>query len=249
MPILNAVPTAFTIALAELPKSQPGLFDAFARSGPMARFILLLLLAFSLVSWALLVWKLLQLRKVEHHNRRFLDAFHRSKRFSEVNATAGQAGASPLLGLFQAGYAEIDTQVKAAEIAGTGAAEPRRFRVRSLDSVERSLRRAMAAEIETLTRGVSFLATTASATPFIGLFGTVWGIMGAFNEIGLTGSTSLDTIAPGISEALINTAAGLAAAIPALISYNYLGSRMKRLKARMEDFLQEFLNLTERNFT
>lgn len=250
MPISPLAVPVWTIGLAQAPSSQPGLFDAFARSGPMARFVLFILVVFSLVSWAVLVWKLLQLRRVEQHNRRFLDAFHRSKRFSEVNAAAGQAGASPLLGLFQAGYAEIDTQVKTAESASSApTGESRRFRVRSLDSVERSLRRAMAAEIETLTRGVSFLATTASATPFIGLFGTVWGIMGAFNEIGLTHSTSLDTIAPGISEALINTAAGLAAAIPALISYNYLGARLKRLKARMEDFLQEFLNLTERNFT
>ena len=100
-----------------------------------------------------------------------------------------------------------------------------------------------------LSRGTAFLATTASAAPFIGLFGTVWGIMVAFNEIGVTGSTSITAVAPGIAEALVNTAAGLVAAIPALVGFNYYGSRLRDMRAQMQDFILEFMNLTERNFT
>jgi biopolymer transport protein TolQ len=229
------------------PAAEPGVVEFFLRSGPMAKVVLFVLLAFSVGSWAVMLWKLLQLRRADRHSAVFLDAFRRSKRFSEVTALAARVHASPLLGVFQAGYAEIDSQVKSAESAA--GAEARRYRVRSMTSVERSLRRALSAELAELSRASQFLATTAAATPFIGLFGTVWGIMVSFNQIGLTGSTSLDTIAPGIAEALVNTAAGLAAAIPALIGYNYFAGRLRRMRGRMEDFAQEFLNLTERNFT
>jgi biopolymer transport protein TolQ len=227
--------------------AEPSLVDFFLRSGPMAKAVLFVLACFSLGSWAVMLWKLAQLRRADRASAVFLDAFHRSKRFSEVTALAPRVHASPLLGVFQAGYAEIDSQIKGADPAAAG--DARRYRVRSVTSVERSLRRALAAELAELSRANGFLATTAAATPFIGLFGTVWGIMVSFQEIGLTGSTSLDTIAPGIAEALINTAAGLAAAIPALIGYNYFASRLRRLRGRLEDFAQEFLNLTERNFT
>jgi biopolymer transport protein TolQ len=107
----------------------------------------------------------------------------------------------------------------------------------------------MAVELQLLAKGTPFLATTAAASPFIGLFGTVWGIMVAFNDIGATGSTSIVAVAPGIAEALVNTAAGLAAAIPALVGYNYFGTRLRALRSEMDDFILEFMNLTERNFT
>jgi biopolymer transport protein TolQ len=148
--------------------------------------------------------------------------------------------------LFQAGYAEIDAQVKAH---GEGQTPAQRFRIKSLEGVERSLRRAAGVEMQLLSRGTHFLATTAAATPFIGLFGTVWGIMRAFTDIGLSGSTSIVAVAPGIAEALVNTAAGLGAAIPALIGYNYLNNRLRRVRSEMEDFALEFVNLAERNFT
>lgn len=228
-------------------EAEPGIFTFFARSGPMAKVVLFILVAFSLGSWAVMLWKLVQLGRADRHSARFLEIFHRSKRFSEVNAAAPKVYASPLVAIFQAGYTEIDSQIKTGEAAAGG--DGPRYRVRSLASVERSLRRAVSSELTELARSAGFLATTAAATPFIGLFGTVWGIMVAFQEIGLTGSTSLDTIAPGIAEALINTAAGLAAAIPALVGYNYFANRLRRVRSRMEDFVFEFLNLTERNFT
>lgn len=224
-----------------------GLVEAFLSSGPMALFVLGSLALLSLGSWAVLIWKVLLIRRARGHSRRFLETFRNSKRFNEVSAATARVAASPLVGVFQAGYAEIDGQIRAQ--ADEPGAEKGRYRIRSLAGVERSLRRAIAVETQTLVRGASFLATTAAAAPFIGLFGTVWGIMRAFEDIGRTGSTSLVAVAPGIAEALVNTAAGLAAAIPALIGYNYLGGHFKRLRALMEDFALEFMNLSERNFT
>jgi biopolymer transport protein TolQ len=241
-----------------------GLLDAFSQAGPVAKLILGLLALLSLLSWAVILGKVVQLSRAEGQSERFLDAFHRSSRFSEVNAQAGKLHASPLVGIFQAGYAEIDSQIKhAREMAerpgdrrGGGGPMPAAsggaggdYRISSLSSLERSLARAVSVEVRGIARWTPLLATTAAAAPFIGLFGTVWGIMVAFRDIGATGSTSIVAVAPGISEALINTAAGLAAAIPALVGYNYFMNRIRRLKAAMEDFVLEFLNLAERNFT
>jgi biopolymer transport protein TolQ len=233
-------------ALAEgLPRPEgPGILDTFWMAGPMAKFVLAVLAGFSVLSWAVIVAKALQFRRADEHSRHFLDHFHRSTRFSEVSALAPRVRASPMVGIFQAGYAEIDAQMKTS-----GAVEDGPHRLRSVTALERSLQRAIHLEQAQIARWTSFLATTAAATPFIGLFGTVWGIMVAFHDIGVTGSTSITVVAPGIAEALVNTAAGLAAAIPALIAYNYFAARIRRLRVRMDDFALELLNLSERNFT
>ena len=225
----------------------PGLWELFLDATPVAKFILALLIAFSMGSWAVIITKTLQLRKAARQSESFLEIFRKSKRFSEVNTAARDHSASPLVGLFQAGYVEIDAQVKAMQ--QKSAEEQDRYRIRSMAGIERTLRRSLGVELGVLTRYTQFLATTAAATPFIGLFGTVWGIMQAFNDIGLTGSTSITAVAPGIAEALINTAAGLAAAIPALIGYNTLSTRLRLMKVELEDFVLEFVNLAERNFT
>jgi biopolymer transport protein TolQ len=244
-PTMNLGPL---LGLAQLTGGgSTGLAEAFARSGPMAGIVLASLVFLSVVSWAILLWKWVHIRRARRHSRKFLETFRASKRFSEVSAATARLATSPLVGVFQAGYAEIDGQIRAAGEAGAG--EHGKFRIRSLTGVERSLRRAVATETQILVRGAGFLATTAAAAPFIGLFGTVWGIMRAFEDIGRTGSTSLVAVAPGIAEALVNTAAGLAAAIPALVGYNYLGAQFKRLRGLMEDFALEFMNLAERNFT
>ncbi len=172
-------------------------------------------------------------------SKRFTASFRRAKRLADVQAATTQAAQSSLVGLFKAGYAEIEAQVVHAQNPQT---------IRSLDSVERSLLRASRIESARLSRYVPFLATTAAATPFIGLFGTVWGIMDSFASIGSMGTTSITAVAPGISEALINTAAGLFAAIPALLAYNHFVNRLRVARGEMEDFTLEFLNLTERNF-
>lgn len=236
---------AFCVAQT-IPTAGEGIFAAFSRSGPMAQAVLGLLAIFSMGSWAILIWKLVHLRRAGSQSHRFLEIFRGSKRFSEVSAATARVAASPLVGIFQAGYAEIDHQIRSQP---EDAANRGQYRIRSLTAVERTLRRALTGEMRGISRGAQFLGTTAAVTPFIGLFGTVWGIMRAFEDIGRTGSTSLVAVAPGIAEALINTAAGLGAAIPALIGYNYLGGRFKHMRQQMDDFALEFMNLTERNFT
>ena len=249
--LLSSTPLGALLAQVSLPAAgpeRPGIFDLFWQSGPMGKVIFGLLAVFSLVSWTIMIGKFFQLARSNRHTRAFLDTFRRSRKFSEVNAATSRHVASPMVGLFQAGYVEIDSQVKARreeESAGSGG----KYRIKSLAAVERSLRRALAIEVQLLTKGLPFLATTAAACPFIGLFGTVWGIMVAFSDIGTSGSTSIVAVAPGIADALVNTAAGLGAAVPALMGYNYFGARLRALRAEMEDFVLEFLNLTERNFT
>jgi biopolymer transport protein TolQ len=219
------------------------LLDAFQHSGWTGKFVLLILLTFSVLSWATMLMIGARFARARRASAEFLGSFRRSKRLSEVQNASLQLPASPLSGLFRAGFAEIEAQIQ--HPAGGG--EPNK--IRSLEGVERALQRAVRVETSRLTRMMPFLATTASATPFIGLFGTVWGIMGAFAVIGLSGTTSITAVAPGISEALINTAAGLFAAIPALIGYNFFLQRLRSARGEMEEFALEFLNLTERNFT
>jgi biopolymer transport protein TolQ len=215
------------------------LWTAFAHTGVVGKAVLGVLLIFSILSWAtmIIVWR--RFRRSQSASRRFVSVFRKAKRLVEVQSALVPLAHSALVGLFRAGYAEIEAQIAHAAGAQT---------IRSLDSVERSLVRAARIETARLSRFVPFLATTAAATPFIGLFGTVWGIMGSFANIGATASTSITAVAPGISEALINTAAGLFAAIPALIAYNYFVQQLRRARGEMEDFTLEFLNLTERNF-
>jgi biopolymer transport protein TolQ len=236
------------MAAAQEPAFSGGVRGLIATSGLTARLVLGLLLLFSLVSWAIILYKGLALHRAHSHSETFLEVFRKSSKFSEVNAVCSQLKASPLVGVFQAGYLEVNQQVRGA---GAGAQPPAGARptVRSLDSLTRSLARAATVESTRLERRLSFLATTASVTPFIGLFGTVWGIMVAFEDIGRMGSTNLAVVAPGISEALITTAMGLFAAIPAAVFFNFFSSRVKVLSAMMDDFALEFLNIVERNFT
>ena len=232
------------LALAQTPAFSGGIGGLLAHAGWTARFVLVLLLIFSLVSWAIILYKAAALSRARSQSDVFLDVFRRSAKFSEVNAVCPQLKASPLVGVFQAGYLEVNQQVR-----GGQAPAGQKPTVRSLESLSRSLARAAGVEITRLERRLSFLATTASVTPFVGLFGTVWGIMDSFAEIGRSGSSSLAVVAPGISEALITTAMGLFAAIPAAVFFNAFTSRVKVLSAMVDDFALEFLNIVERNFT
>ena len=239
MPILpllaQAPPQAF----------EGGVAGLVAQSGPVPRAVLALLLLFSLVSWAIIFYKGASLARARSQSATFLDIFRRSAKFSEVNAVCPQLKASPLVGVFQAGYLEVNQQVRGGATPAAGTKPT----VRSLESLSRSLARAAGVEVTRLERRLSFLATTASVTPFVGLFGTVWGIMDAFAEIGRMGSASLVVVAPGIAEALITTAMGLFAAIPAAVFFNVFTSRVKVLGSMVDDFALEFLNIVERNFT
>jgi biopolymer transport protein TolQ len=210
----------------------------------VARGVLVGLALFSFISWAIILYKGIVLRRAYGQSETFIEIFRKSSKFSEVSSVCIQLKASPLVGLFQAGYLEVNQQVRAG--GGNPAAKPT---VKSLEALSRALVRAATVEVTRLERRVSFLATTASVTPFVGLFGTVWGIMNAFEQIGRMGSASLAVVAPGISEALITTAAGLAAAIPAAVFYNFYTTRIKVLSSMMDDFALEFLSIVERNFT
>jgi len=219
----------------------------FTSAGPTAKAVLLVLAFFSLVSWAIIIGRIWSFSRAVSDSRAFLNHFRKSRKFADVLGICDKCEASPLVGIFRAGYAELDQQVKdGREVAP---ADTGRLFVKSLASIERALERAAGVEAARLTRGLSFLATTASATPFIGLFGTVMGIMIAFQQIAQKGSTSIVVVAPGIAEALINTAAGLVAAVPALIAYNNFGGKMRGARAEMRDFALEFMNLAERHFT
>jgi biopolymer transport protein TolQ len=224
-----------------------GPIGALSHIGGTARVVLLVLVIFSLVSWAIIIYKGVSLRRAYTQSQIFLQVFRKSSKFSEVNSVCLQLKASPLVGVFQAGYLEVNQQIRGGSQGSVAPAA--RPTVKSLDSLSRALARAATVEAMRLERRVSFLATTASVTPFIGLFGTVWGIMNAFEAIGRTGSANLAMVAPGIAEALITTAAGLAAAIPAAVFNNVYASRIRVLSSMMDDFAMEFLNIVERNFT
>lgn len=222
-----------------------------ANANWLAKSVLLILLLFSAVSWGIILFKTLQFRRGSRDSATFLQVFRKSTKFSEVQTICASVPASPLVGIFQAGYAELNTQLRSGRPDGESkpAAAAPRPTLRSLDAVDRALLRAQGVELAKLEHGLPFLATTASITPFIGLFGTVIGIMVAFTRIGAEGSTSLAVVAPGIAEALIATAAGLFAAVPAVYFYNSFTNRVKESAAQMDDFALEFLNISERNFT
>ncbi len=213
--------------------------------------VLMILLAFSAISWGIILYKTFVYRRAERQTATFLDVFRKSSKFSEVQSVCPQLHDSPLVGLFQSGYAELNAQLRQPPAGNPSkpAAPAGRPTLKSLDAVDRALLRAQTVELTKLERRVPFLATTASITPFIGLFGTVWGIMNSFQSIGAAGSTSLNVVAPGIADALVATAAGLFAAIPAVYFYNLFTQRVKEAAASMDDFSLEFLNICERNFT
>ena len=229
-----------------------GFFDLIKSSfaSPVSAFVLGGLILFSIVSWGIIFYKLWTFNRIQSQSSRFLEIFRRSTKFSEVQAVCQSLNDSPLVGIFLAGYAELNLQLRQTA-GGATPATPAAARpvLKSLVSVDRALMRASNVETNKLEKHITFLATTAAVTPFIGLFGTVVGIISAFQGIGAQGSTSLDVVAPGIADALIATAAGLAAAIPAVYFYNLLTQRVKALASEMDDFSLEFLNIVERNFT
>jgi biopolymer transport protein TolQ len=244
---------ALAFQAAVTPDAGPGGVDfvkLISSANWLSKSVLLILLLFSAVSWGIILSKVWQFRRAERDTNTFLQVFRKSTKFSEVQSICASVAKTPLVGIFQAGYAELNNQLRAVKDGepkpAAGAPRPT---LRSLDSVDRALLRATSAELSKLEKGVPFLATTASITPFIGLFGTVWGIIFAFESIGAQGSTSLSVVAPGIAEALVATAAGLFAAVPAVYFYNAFTTRVKEFATQMDDFALEFLNICERNFT
>jgi len=228
---------------------QTDFIKLLSEGGAVVQIVLVILLIFSAVSWAIILYKFWQFSRAERQTKTFLDVFRKSSKFSEVHAVCRTLTESPLTGLFQAGYGELNTQLRGPGGDAKPAPGTARPTLKSLDAVDRALLRATTLEMNRLENKVTFLATTASITPFIGLFGTVWGIMDSFQAIGLAGSSSLGVVAPGIAHALVATAAGLFAAIPAVYFYNHFTHRVKHFSGEMDDFSLEFLNIAERNFT
>ena len=236
--------------------TSSGFLGLLAGSSYVARGVLLILGVLSIVSLSIILYKSWTFGRAERQSSSFLDVFRRSSKFSEVQAVCRSLERSPLVGLFQSGYAELTAQLRQTAPANempNGSTNPRggsaRPTLKSLSAVDRALLRAAGVEINKLEHRISFLATTATIAPFVGLFGTVWGIMIAFLGISQTGSTNLGAVGPGIAEALVTTAAGLATAVPAVVAYNVFSQRVKLFASAMDDFAMEFLNIAERNFT
>jgi biopolymer transport protein TolQ len=224
--------------------------DLIFAASPVVQFVMGLLLLFSIISWGIVLFKWFSYRSIEKDTRTFLEVFRRSAKFSEVQAVCPSLAQSPLVGMFQAGYAELTAQLRQSPPPSSSPGTPApRPTLKSITAVDRALLRASSIELNKLEQQVTFLATTASITPFIGLFGTVWGIMTAFMNIGAQGSTDLAVVSTPIAEALIATALGLFAAIPAVYFYNHFTSKVKIYASEMDDFALEFLNISERNFT
>ena len=232
--------------------TDSSILGLIARSTPISKAVLLTLALMSVGSWAIILYKLWVFRRSERQSNSFLEVFRRSSKFSEVAAVCRSLTESPLVGLFQSGYAELTTQLRQAspeDLAANPRAGAPRPTLKSLAAVDRALMRASVVEVNKLESRITFLATTASIAPFVGLFGTVVGIMMSFQMIGETGSTNLAAVGPGIAEALIATAFGLVAAVPAVVGYNYFSNRVRLSASQMDDFAMEFLNIAERNFT
>ena len=217
------------------------LWEVVLHSGMVARVVLLLLAVFSVVSWVVIFQKTVLLNRSRGVTERFRSLFRRATDWRELKALSPDFTASPLLGLFTAGYSEVTYQLRAQQGG--------KSQIRSMEAVERCLQRAAVVEMGRLENYLGILATIAAVSPFIGLFGTVWGIIDAFRGIGATGNASLATVAPGISEALVATAIGLVAAIPALMAYNFVQGQLKHWQTELDDFALEFISLSERNFT
>jgi biopolymer transport protein TolQ len=224
--------------MPQTPTVQAGALQLLLDSGPMAKLVLLLLLSASIFCWAIIITKWRSLASALAENEQFLNVFWHGKSIEEIFAKSDKFARSPVAAVFKSGFKELKK---------LSSGEPKTLEDQGVDNVERSLMRASNAEIARLERYVGFLATTASAAPFVGLFGTVWGIMNSFQSIGATGAANLAVVAPGISEALITTAAGIAAAVPAVVAYNHFVGKIKRLGVEVDNFSHDFLNIVQRS--
>jgi len=215
---------------------QINIWEMVGHGGLLTIGVLVILLIFSIFSWAIIFAKWSVLRTARAADRRFLRAFRKANGLDAVMVASEQFKPAPLVSVFEFGYEEVHRQVTA------------RGSVTNKISLERSLQLGTSEELTKLERNMNWLATTASVSPFIGLFGTVLGIIRAFQDLGMQGSASLRAVGPGIADALIATAVGLAAAIPAAIFYNHFGHTIREIGTRMDDFSLEFMNMAERSF-
>ena len=244
--------------LAPLPAAGLNYLEVIEHAGVVELSVLGLLLGASMASWAIIVRKYAHLRVAQRESASFLETFWQSRRLDAIFQAADKMAQSPLSQVFRAGYIELskltslDASARAAARRPTDASAPGEEamseRLGGIENVERALHRASVSELTHLEASIPFLGTTASAAPFVGLFGTVWGIMNAFSDIYAQGNANLATVAEPISHALIATAFGLFAAIPAVVAYNYFLSKIRVLDSEMQNFSSDFLNIVKRHF-
>jgi biopolymer transport protein TolQ len=233
--------------------AQIDLIHMITNAGLMVQFVLLMLLLFSVTSWAIILIKYRYIKRAFKQSTEFTEFFWKSRDLSNAFAKAKQLHGSPLARIFRIAYVELK---KTSQSGGSSDSGPSQSsgdnltfstRFAGMDNVKRALRRAINTEMTRMTQMVPFLATTGNTAPFIGLFGTVWGIMNSFHGIGQRGSANLAVVAPGISEALVATAAGLAAAIPAVIAFNFFMNKIRTVETELQSFSADFLNIVERD--
>ncbi|MFQ5441249.1 MAG: protein TolQ [Thermodesulfobacteriota bacterium] len=222
-----------------------GIWDMMVNAGPMVKLVLLTLLIFSVFSWAIIIYKVMLLKKIEKESSSFYDLFWEKRQFSQIMSAARATRYTPLGKLFSSVYKELTAVVGGAEEAGRPAA----LKTGNIDRMERILKKTSARETARIEYAVSFLATAGNTAPFIGLFGTVWGIMSSFRDIGALGTANLAVVAPGISEALVATAMGLLVAIPAVVGYNHILARINRITSEMDNFSSDLLNIIEKQLS
>ena len=227
---------------------QLSITDMIFHAGPVGQLVMLTLFIFSLVSWTIVIMKARLFKKVRLDSEDFVETFWSSTNLSEAYNNASEFEYSPQAEVFVAGFGELEkiNKIRNRKDDSKGS-YTLDMQLATMDNLKRAVRKAASQKINQLGSSLPFLATTGSAAPFIGLFGTVWGIMASFHEIGQRGSASLAVVAPGISEALVATAAGLAVAIPAVIFYNYFSNKLDEIDGEISNFSTDFLNLVERD--
>ncbi len=230
------------------------IISAALGSGPMVLVILLLLLFFSVVSWAIMMEKFFHVIRARRNSHEFLNTFWRSPDLLHVYNHCKRLGPSPIMAVFRSAFVEMHkTTTQPPEPSSTPTADPalqhQNIALKPIDNISRAIKASTDAELASMERNLPFLATTGSVTPFVGLFGTVWGIINAFSRIGLMGSANLAVVAPGIAEALVATAAGLGAAIPAVIGYNYFLNQIRTITIEIENFSTDLMKIIDRQYS
>jgi biopolymer transport protein TolQ len=224
-----------------------GVVDLLWDTGPVVKAVLLILVAFSVGSWGIIIYKLVQISRARRESERFIAIFWESKNLAAIHTASVGLKRSPVAQVFRAGYQEL-LQLTRAKRQAVGAEGGFSTDLGGVENVTRAMKRQANVELTKLETGITFLATTGSTSPFVGLFGTVWGIMTAFLGLSASHTSNIQAVAPGIAEALITTAVGLVAAIPAQLFYNQLTAQTRVLAVEMENFTSEFLNIAERHF-
>jgi biopolymer transport protein TolQ len=226
---------------------QFSITETLSNAGPIGLFVLITLLLFSIISWSIVFMKARHFRRVRNESSDFLNEFWASSNLSEANNITNDFPFCPEAAVFSAGFNELQKINKIRTRKEASGKETLDMQLATIDNLQRAMRKAESVELTKIAKSLSFLATTGSSAPFIGLFGTVWGIMRSFHEIGQSGSASLSVVAPHISEALVATAAGLAVAIPAVVFYNHYSSKLDDVGGNIQNFITDLLNLVERD--